>query len=333
MVSRRVPSPEQASVFPPALPAAWQSGRTASPNPSPLPVSVLIPAYNRAAMLRRSLGSVWSQRPSLPGEVIVVDDGSVDETAQVAGEMGATVVRHPRNLGLSAARNTGLTAARYSWIALLDSDDEWLSHHLATLWPLLDDNVLVAGSALQCGADPRNDWFAGPFTQGPLRLHSGDQLIYPSNIIRVSASIVRRELALEVGGFRAHHGVSEDFDMWLRLLERGSGVCSPRVSVYYHVHGEQMSAQSLRTMHLGTVAAVEAHIQRTGGSRVSLERWEAIAAWENLREAPRAGADRRAVSWGVRIASTPQRLIGFLGFVVTRIRTGRRSAALRRAGL
>ena len=298
-----------------------------------LPITVIIPAYNRAEMLRRAIASVFSQDPALPDEVIVVDDGSEDATADVATEMGAEVIRHPRNLGLSAARNTGLRAARHEWVALLDSDDEWLPHHLAGLWELRGDHVLVTGSALHCGADPAADRFAGPVTRGPLVLRSGDQLVYPSNIIPVSASMFRGELALDAGGFRPHRGVAEDFDMWLRLLEKGTGVCSPDVSIIYHVHAGQMSVQDLRTMQLGHEEAAEAHLERIGGSRVALQRSQAVAAWDNLRDALQAGKHRRAARWGAYIAARPQRIAGLVGILIKRYRVRRRSAALRSAGI
>ncbi len=260
----------------------------------------------------------------------MIDDGSQDATAAVARDMGATVVSHPHNCGLSAARNTGLSRARHSWVALLDSDDEWLPHHLATVWSLRGDHVLVASSALECGANPAADRFAGPVTRSPIVLHSGAELIYPSNIVRVSTSLFRRELALDIGGFRPHHGVSEDFDMWLRLLERGTAVCSPRVSIIYHVHPGQMSAHA-RTMELGTIAAAEAHFQRTGSSRVPLKRWEGVAAWDNFRDAIEARKYRRALRHGTNIAAHPQRIVGLLGIWARRYRVRRRSAELRGA--
>lgn len=285
-------------------------------------------------MLRRALASVFSQQPAPPDEVIVVDDGSSDDTSAVATEMGARLIRHPRNLGLSAARNTGLRATQHRWVALLDSDDEWLPEHLSSLWALRGGHVLVAGSSIQCGADPAADRFAGPVTHGPFVLRSGEQLIYPSNIIPVSASMFRRDLALEAGGFRAHRGVVEDLDMWLRLLERGTAVCSPRVSVVYHVHAGQMSAQDLGTMHRGHAEAAEAYLRRVEGSRVTLERREGVTAWDNLRLALSTRAPRsESARWAFRIAARPQRVAGVLGVLAQRYRVRRRSAALRSAGV
>ena len=117
---------------------------------STLPISVVIPAYNRARLLERALRSVQSQRPLRPAQVIVVDDHSTDDTPEVAKALGAELIRHERNLGgNAAARDTGLRAARHDWVALLDDDDEWLPHHLATLWPLTQDSILVASSCVE----------------------------------------------------------------------------------------------------------------------------------------------------------------------------------------
>ncbi len=284
-------------------------------------------------MLRRSLASVWSQAPALPAEVIVVDDGSDDDTAAVGEELNATVIRHPQNRGLSAARNTGLQAASHSWIALLDSDDEWLPHHLAHLWALRQGHVLAASSSLNCGRDPAEDRFRGPVSREPVVLRKGDQLVFPENMIPVSGSLFKRELALQVGGFRPHRGVVEDFDMWLRLLEHGTGICSPTVGVIYHVHAAQMSLQDARTMQLAHVDAAEAYRQRTNGSTRPIRRWEGVAAWDNFRRACEARQWRAALGWGVQIAASPQRLVGLLRIWVWRYMTRRRSAILRQAGL
>ena len=86
-------------------------------------ISVVIPAYNAARFLPRCLKSVFAQTLQ-PEEVIVVDDGSTDSTAEVAEALGARVINR-RNGGLSAARNTGIKGASSEWIALLDADDLW----------------------------------------------------------------------------------------------------------------------------------------------------------------------------------------------------------------
>ena len=98
-----------------------------------LPVAVVIPAHNRANMVARAVRSALTQRPNPPTEVIVVDDCSNDETGEAARLAGARVIRHHVNRGEAEARNTAIRAATQPWVALLDSDDEWLPHHLAEL--------------------------------------------------------------------------------------------------------------------------------------------------------------------------------------------------------
>src|ERR1700678_2525334 len=98
-----------------------------------LPITLVIPAYKAEADIRAALESVRMQS-RLPAEIIVVDDASPDRTAAVAERCGATVIRLPRNLGPSAARNAGAAAARQPWLAFLDSDDVWLGGKMAAQW-------------------------------------------------------------------------------------------------------------------------------------------------------------------------------------------------------
>jgi glycosyltransferase involved in cell wall biosynthesis len=288
--------------------------------------------YNRARLLERALNSVWAQQPMLPAEVIVVDDGSDDGTAEVARRLGARVISHPENRGLAAARNTGLHATTQPWVALLDSDDEWLPGHLAHLWQLRDGHAVVAAAALRCGSDPAYDSYHGTTTRTPRILRSGDQLVSPENMIPVSASMVKREVALEVGGFQDQHGVAEDLDLWLRVLANHTGICSPEVGIIYYVHDEQMSSE-LSQMERGHLAASEAHRQRTGGSRVPIQRWKGAAALRRLREAQEAGQLGQMARWGLYIVSRPNRVRGSLELAALHYKSARRTAALQASGV
>jgi len=108
-------------------------------------VSVVIPAWNREATLRRAVESALAQtRPA--HEIIVVDDGSGDGTAAQAEALGARVIRHAQNRGAAAARNTGIAAARGALVAFLDSDDAWFPSKLATQVPVL----LASGREVSC---------------------------------------------------------------------------------------------------------------------------------------------------------------------------------------
>ena len=96
-------------------------------NQCPPSVSAVIPAYNAGDTIERALNSVYAQTYENTIEVIVVDDGSTDETAQIVRDRFPDVILiQQRNAGAAAARNSGVSAASGEWIAFLDADDEWL---------------------------------------------------------------------------------------------------------------------------------------------------------------------------------------------------------------
>lgn len=291
-----------------------------------LPVCVVIPAYNRATELGRSLASVWAQRPNLPAEVIVVDDHSTDDTAAVADSLGARVIRHAENRGPAAARNTALRATACEWVAFLDSDDEWLPHHLAHLWEIRDGHALVGGGAYYLTSDGSGDRFAGPVTRRPMQFTSPDRLISTLNFFTTSGSMVRRDAALDAGGFGRWWG-AEDFDLWLRVLEHHTAVCSRQVTVLYHIHPEQLSGQAER-MRAEHRRVVQAHIERTGHSAAMLERWEGTVAWDAFRADAASGRRRAALGHLRRAVSNRQRMIGVGTQVLLRVRARRRTSRL-----
>jgi len=293
---------------------------------SPLPVSIVIPAYNRAELVRRALASVAAQRPRPAAEVIVVDDCSTDETGQVAAELGAHVIRHDRNRGEAAARNSGVEAASYDWVALLDSDDEWLPGHLDTLWPLREGHVLVAGSALHRYDDGSGDRFHGTPTRAPRTLESPLDLVYPSNLIPASASMIKRDEILAVGGYREGMHHAADFDLYLRVLERGTGVVTPDVVAIYHVHQGQVS-RDRAAMHRAAREVIESYAHRPWWSARKLERRLGVQAWDELRRAAWDGKRRVAIDRARWIAAHPQRTAGVVGIWGVRLRERRRAAA------
>ncbi len=101
---------------------------------SPHTVSVVIPAYNAEAVLPRALESVFQQTHPVE-EVIVVNDGSRDRTAEVMASYGAKIIGiHTDNRGAAAARNSGIQRATSHWIAFLDADDEWHADKMERQW-------------------------------------------------------------------------------------------------------------------------------------------------------------------------------------------------------
>lgn len=106
-------------------------------------VSIVIPTYNRATLIERAINSVLAQTLQ-DFEIIIVDDASQDDTEAVVKSLTDSRIKylkHPTNLNGSAARNTGIKAARGEYLALLDSDDEWLPNHLAIKMNYLQNNT------------------------------------------------------------------------------------------------------------------------------------------------------------------------------------------------
>lgn len=261
-----------------------------------LPISVIIPAYNRADLLPRALNSVAMQTAQ-PAEVIVVDDCSSDATGAVAGEWGATVLTHERNRGGGEARNTAIRATRREWLALLDSDDEWLPGHLERLWARRGQHVLLSGSAMSKGA-PGGQRLLGPTSNRPTIVTHPTQLLFPVNPIPASGVLVRRDTVLDAGAFRPM-AQAEDLDLWLRVIERGTALLNPELSYYYYMHPGQVS-QDRTLMRRRLLALVDDYVDRRWYSDDLKSRMEVALRWDELHEHRRAGryADaRRSAGW------------------------------------
>ena len=197
-------------------------------------VTVVIPVHDRAEMLARALRSIQAQTVR-PADVVVVDDVSSDASPDVALAHGATLVRMAVNGGSGRARNAGIERATASWVAFLDSDDEWLPRHLELLVAAADgEAVVTAPSITTTGRVMGNPW------RRPVRL-SPRRLLVPGNIITTSGTMVRRDLLDRVGGFRPLPR-AQDLDLWLRLIEKGPGIALPVPTVLYHVHETQASS-------------------------------------------------------------------------------------------
>jgi GT2 family glycosyltransferase len=302
-----------------------------TPQPT-LPVTVIIPAYNRADTVARAVTSALAQRPAPPAEVLVVDDGSADDSGEVARRAGARVVRHAVNQRLGAARNTGLAHATQPWIALLDSDDEWLPHHLASLWPHRAEHVLLAGSALRCTPDGGQRHVGPPEPGGRVLRSPADVAV--SSIVVASAVLARRDAIEAAGAFSEFdgpmHGV-EDVDLWLRLLEQGTGHVSERVSVLYHEHGGQMSGAG-NALQLARRAVLESCADRPWFRAQLLDAWDGIVQWDAARSAQRSGEGRLALAHLVRLARNPSGARALLRELRVRHGGRRRSWQVTRTG-
>ena len=195
-------------------------------------VCVVIPARDAAATIARAVASAQSQQPA-PDEVLVVDDASRDNTADLARLLGARVLRLPRQAGAAGARNAGAAAAGCEIIAFLDADDEWLPGKLARQLPLLRDASFVACTACLFGTDGAD---LGPLYGGEIPRPGPDAWrgLLERNTVATSTVLVWRQAFLDAGGFDAGLEVAEDQDLWIRLALRGRLAYEAATLVHMH---------------------------------------------------------------------------------------------------
>ncbi len=222
-------------------------------------VSVIIPAYNASAFLGETLKSVFDQTAA-PGEVIVVDDSSTDDTVAIARAFGARVITVP-NGGPSAARNVGTMAASGEYIAFLDADDLWAPEKLQAQLRALQsfarpafaftDYRLFSERGINKNGELRR---YSAFRRSARRVPGTSLMLLESNLsepvltdsyIPPSAVLLRRADVLCVGGFDETLRVTEDYEFYLRLLRNIPAVGVMEPLFLYRRHAGQATANAV----------------------------------------------------------------------------------------
>jgi glycosyltransferase involved in cell wall biosynthesis len=176
-------------------------------------VSAIIPTKNRAKMLGRALQSIVNQTYQ-PLEIIVVDDGSTDQTeAVVKGfKQGIKYLKNERSKGAGAARNRGVEAANGVFIAGLDDDDEWHPERI-------EQSVRNYEGRFSCvTSDVTFQYPKRSAVWHKQRIITLDDLLYSNQV--GNQVLVERERLLELGGFDEQFKAAQDYDLWVRLCER-----------------------------------------------------------------------------------------------------------------
>jgi glycosyltransferase involved in cell wall biosynthesis len=213
-------------------------------------VSVIIPSYNSGEFLGEAVNSALKQTYTRV-EVLVVDDGSTDKTAQLVGDWRKKTdkvryLKHEVNEGVSAARNTGIRNARGRYIAFLDADDSWLPDKLAVQLRRLDQ--------LQADLIFTN-WLFRPDDAGATGLKlkeptvfagkSGLNALIAKNYGLLSSALIKTSALENIGLFDETLASSEDYDLWLRFLCAGLRLAIiPEPFVCYRRHANQASART-----------------------------------------------------------------------------------------
>ncbi len=213
-------------------------------------ISVVIPCYQAANFLGQALASVAAQiYPHW--EVLAVEDGSHDDTPNIVEQFArehsshrVDLVKHERNEGVSAARNTGIRHSGGAYIAFLDHDDCWRPRHLEAALEALDAGADVSFSSATMffdGSETEEEW--------PTQTLQDDwrSRLFEQNRIALSSVVVLRAALDRVGLFDTSAEVqhAEDYDLWLRMVEAGLQLAkTSENTLRYRRHSEQASSKA-----------------------------------------------------------------------------------------
>jgi hypothetical protein len=204
-------------------------------------ISIIIPTYNRAALLANAIQSVRLQTYS-DFELIIVDDASIDNTREVVNNFQDYRIQYlplARNMGVSAARNAGLKKSRGKYIAFLDSDDEWVTEKLAKqiqVFETSDEKVgaiyssinIIDGQAIQ-----QKD------NQVPMTGDVYENLLYQNFVGTPSSVMVKRECLTTETLFDPLLRCAEDWDFWLQIAKNWHFACIEEPLIIYRNHNDQ----------------------------------------------------------------------------------------------
>lgn len=206
-------------------------------------VSVIMPTHNRAALVREAIESVLAQTAT-DWELVVVDDGSQDQTPQVLRDYARRDARihvaRQSHQGLTAARNHGLRLARGEFMAFLDDDDLWLPEKLSVQVPYMQRQPELGLSYSQFylrGAS------AGARPIYPKRPGTTFRELFHGNFIQVPTVMIRRSCLDAVGEFSPAYRGAQDFDLWLRIARRYPIGFIEQPLACYRKHGANMTSR------------------------------------------------------------------------------------------
>lgn len=256
-------------------------------------LTICMPGYKAERYLAATLESVVAQTYA-EWELILVEDGSHDRTEEIVAEFAKKVsqpvrfIRHEKNQGLPATRNTAIALARSDWIVPLDSDDLWTPSHLAELVACAarqpDANLVHGGSILFDSDSGRELEVRAPSPEVvaayPGSLFAGDYIVQPSSVM------LKKSLWTQVGGFDPEFRYVEDREMWMRCARAGAVFAYTGFnSCLYRKHGTALTA------HSGPMAVAAAKVYDKA------MQWEAIPLKDRRQRAANAWSAAGRLVW------------------------------------
>lgn len=238
--------------------------------------SVIIPTYNRAHLVTRSIESVLRQTFK-KYEIIVIDDGSRDNTGEMLRERyGKQIVYigKDKNQGLSAARNTGIVVARGKYLALLDDDDEWLPEKLELQISRMEADASLG--IVYCNGCTINekDELIGEirgFARGAIL----NSVLSYNCVGPPSGVLIRKDVLAQTGYFDEKLCALEDWDLWIRVAQLYAVDFVDRCLVNYRVHADNMS-KNVKVMRNATFTVLDKYRPLLGGENGNESRRNAV---------------------------------------------------------
>jgi len=225
-------------------------------------VSVIIPTYNSARFLTEAVGSVLAQT-FRDFEILVIDDGSTDETQDVLRQYGSPVrCIHQQNSGVAVARNRGIMESRGRYVAFLDADDTWLPDKLERQMNALSSESGGAGFCYSAFTVVDSDLKLVRVNQSKRHASALEDLLLRGNVVgSICTVLCERALFDKLGGFDPGLSQCADWDMWVRMAERTEFTYIDEPLVTYRHHSSMMSrnaalleVDSLRVLEKGFAA-------------------------------------------------------------------------------
>lgn len=229
-------------------------------------VSVIIPAYNAAGTVVRSIDSVRAQH-GVSYEIIVIDDCSGDDTAAVVRAAIApgepiTLLAMASNGGVSAARNAGIRVARGRYLAFLDADDIWLPGKLQQQLRVIEADPAV--SLVSCNsrltAMDGTPLKEGHLNRPPVQGSDAWKTLLIYNFLPTPTVLTHTHMVRDIGGFDEAMLVGEDLDLWIKLGLRGKIAILPEILINYYDVANSLSKRNGDRTGVIVVPMVEKHI-------------------------------------------------------------------------
>lgn len=281
-------------------------------------ISVVIPAMNRATTIERAIKSAQNQTLP-PSEIIIVDDGSSDDTAAISLKLAEQdsrikLVQNETNQGAPFSRNRGASIATGNLIAFLDSDDRWLETKL-------EKQAALQKSTGACAVFTNFVFLRGDSrTEGKTKQKVTLEDLFGRNILGGTSSVMVQKAAFDkVGGFTAHLPSCQDWDLWLKLAQETTLYCIDEPLVEYHIDGgHRISVNKSKALdgHQHIFSVVDKLLERYPAAR------KKVKAQQHLRlaevYAKNLGDRRQALknlSQSLKFSLSPQILWGSVKLV------------------